>query len=54
MSRLERRCRRLLLAYPQPYRTDRGEEIIRLDPPPPGQGAMVPRAPGSAETPSSP
>jgi hypothetical protein len=28
MSRLERRCRRLLRAYPRPYRTDRGEEIL--------------------------
>ena len=27
-SRLERRCRRLLRAYPQPYRADRGEEIL--------------------------
>jgi hypothetical protein len=28
MSRLERRCRRLLRAYPQPYRAERGEEIL--------------------------
>jgi hypothetical protein len=27
MSRLEARSRRLLRAYPQPYRTERGEEI---------------------------
>jgi hypothetical protein len=28
MSRLERRCRGLLRAYPQPYRAGRGEEIL--------------------------
>jgi hypothetical protein len=28
MSRLERHCRRLLRAYPQPYRAGRGEEIL--------------------------
>jgi hypothetical protein len=28
MSRLETRSRRLLRAYPQPYRTERGEEIL--------------------------
>jgi hypothetical protein len=28
MSRLEARSRRLLRAYPQPYRTERGEEIL--------------------------
>src|SRR5689334_14860725 len=28
MSRLERRCRGLLLAYPQSYRAGRGEEIL--------------------------
>jgi hypothetical protein len=28
MSRLERRARRLLRAYPQPYRSERGEEIL--------------------------
>jgi hypothetical protein len=28
MNRLERRCRLLLRAYPQPYRTERGAEIL--------------------------
>ena len=28
MSRLESRCRLLLRAYPQPYRTERGAEIL--------------------------
>jgi hypothetical protein len=40
MSRLERRCRLLLRAYPQPYRTERGAEILAtvLDAVPAGRG----------------
>jgi hypothetical protein len=42
MSRLEGRCRRLLRAYPQPYRTDRGEEIV---------GTLLDAAPASRNWP---
>jgi hypothetical protein len=40
MSRLEGRCRLLLRAYPQPYRTERGGEILAtvLDTVPAGRG----------------
>jgi hypothetical protein len=40
MSSLERRCRLLLRAYPQPYRTEHGEEILAtlLETTPAGSG----------------
>jgi len=42
MSRLERRCRRLLRAYPQAYRAGRGEEIL---------GTLLDAAPGDRNWP---